>query len=179
VPRLAVACPETFYWADSDFTRTYWPMLLIVAGLIILLHIVFRPNRNTCNNYTNTSSYKKHHAKSKFFHNSGYERNSVFGNVEEIILDPVFGGGEFNAIFGGITLDLRKTSIVEGETAIDLNCVFGGITVYVPENWYVVSHTDSIFGGFEDSRNTDKEIDYSRKLVVLGACVFGGVEIKN
>lgn len=179
MPRLAVVYPETFYWVESDFTRTYWPVLLIVGGVLILLQIMFQPNRHTSHCYTNTSSYKKQHSKHRYSNNSGFERNSIFGSVEEIILDPVFTGGEFNAIFGSITLDLRRTSIPEGETVIELNNVFGGMTVYAPENWHIEFHVDSIFGGFQDNRMRDEEIDHSRKLIVTGACVFGGVEVKS
>ena len=179
MPRLATACPETFHWVQSDFVRTYWPILLILAGVLILFHVMYCPSRHTSHCYTNASSYKKQHSRKSYSCNSGFERNSVFGNVEEIILDPVFAGGEFNAVFGGITLDLRKTTIPEGETVMELNGVFGGITVYAPDYWHIQFHMDSAFGGFQDNRARSEEIDHSRKLIILGACVFGGVEIRS
>lgn len=181
MPRLAATCPDTFYWVEQDFTRTYWPVLLIVAGILILLHIVFRPKWHTTNYYTNYSEHKheKEYHKGIHINHSGFERNSVFGNVEEIILEPEFNGGEFNAIFGGITLDLRKTAITEGETKIELNAVFGGITIHIPSDWHVELHLDSVFGTFQDNRILSENIDHSRKLIIIGNCVFGGGEILN
>ncbi len=180
LPRLAIACPESFYWVEQDFTATYWPVLLIIAGIFILLQIIFLPKWRTVNHYTNTDNeFTKKCNKRYDYTRSGFERNSVFTNVEEIILEPEFKGGEFNAVFGGITLDLRKTSLPEGETKIEVNAVFGGVTLFIPENWNVELHFSSVFGAFQDNRMLSDDIDYSRKLVIVGSCVFGGGEIKN
>ena len=109
----------------------------------------------------------------------GFSKNSIFGAGEHIVLEPEFKGGELNAVFGGITLDLRKTNLPEGETRLDVNAVFGGITILVPNNWLVETHLDAVFGGFEDKRFKVDTIDTSRKLVITGACVFGGGELRN
>lgn len=182
VPRLAVACPDTFYWVEVDFVRTYWPILLIVGGLLILLHIIIRPKRyHGAHHHISEDSYYREYKKTKDGHHSGMDKNSVFSNVEEIVLDPEFTGGEINAVFGNIVLDLRKTNLPEGKTVLEVNAVFGGITVYVPETWDVELHLDNVFGGFNDIRNrilTD-EVDKTRKLIIMGSCVFGGGEIRN
>lgn len=182
LPRLAIVAPETFSWVGADFLQTYWPVLLIVAGVLVWLHVMFKPKCCAVNHYTNVSGnhyYDKKTAQGVYTEGAGFERNSVFGNIEEIILDPEFKGGEINAVFGGITLDLRKTSLPEGNAKMELNAVFGGITIFVPEDWHVELHLTSVFGGFQDSRILREGIDHSRKLIIVGSCVFGGGEIKN
>jgi len=177
LPHLAKAYPDTLY-LESDFTQTYWPVLLIIAGVLILLRVYFYPHHHIP--HTDIGSRKYHHRHHKF-QKFGSERNSIFGSVEEIILDPVFSGCELNAVFGGIELDLRKTSLPVGDTIIVLNAVFGGVTVYIPNNWCVELHLDNVFGGFQDRRDVANEadIDHSKKLIINATCVFGGGEIKN
>ena len=182
IPRLAIADPSTFYWVEPDFTRTYWAVLLILGGLLMIFHIIFHPKRKNhyhCVNDNGEEYRSKRKAKGIGTSQSGFDRSSVFANVEEIILDPEFTGGEINAVFGGITLDLRKTTIPEGSTEIELNAVFGGITIYVPEDWYVELHLTSVFGGFEDKRLPNGNVDNSRKLIIYGSCVFAGGEVRN
>ena len=109
----------------------------------------------------------------------GFSKNSVFGGGDHIVLDPVFKGGELNAVFGGLTLDLRRTNLPEGETHLEVNAVFGGITIFVPSDWLIETHLDTVFGGFQDNRMPKEPLDSTRKLIVVGSCVFGGGEIRN
>ncbi len=183
-PRLANSYPDMFFWVESDFTRTYWPVLLIVGGILILIYVLVRPKQQLIGYVSETSSnpnrHKEYH-RNKDAHRSGLDKNSVFANVEEIVLDPEFHGGEVNAVFGNIVLDLRKTNLPEGVTELEVNAVFGGITIYIPETWNVELHLSNVFGGFNDGRNRvlTENVDYTRKFVIVGSCVFGGGEIRN
>lgn len=180
VPRLAEVFPEFFLWVNSSFVSTYWPVLLIVAGFLLILRLIIKPKKKKWNHHQYSNSNRRKYPKNRHS-DRGIERNSIFGDGEHIILDPVFYGGEMNAVFGGITLDLRKTSLPEGETFLEVNAIFGGVTIFVPEGWNVDIAIDSIFGGFKDSRavqNPDS-IDLTRRLVINGGCIFGGGELKN
>lgn len=80
---------------------------------------------------------------------------------------------------GGTVLDLRRTNIEQGETYIDVECVFGGVEIYVPLDWRVDLQANVFLGGCEDKRVPGVNIDQSRSLVVIGNVSFGGVEIKG
>ena len=180
VPRVAEVFPEQLSCIPDNFLSLYWPVLLVATGILILLHRIVIPHKHhkfCMPNHESPFSHQKFHRKGK----SGFEKKAVFGDVKHIILDPVFTSGEVNAVFGGITLDLRKTSLPEGETILDVNAVFGGVIIFVPEDWYVESRVDSVFGGFKDSRipPSEESIDKSRKLIITGSCVFGGGELDN
>ena len=180
IPRLAMINPDIFYWVTPDFTRDYWGVLLIAGGILLILQLIFHPRkRNGCSTNNDTYYHKRAHRHTHSSSLGKLDRNSVFANVEEIVLDPEFQGGEINAVFGSITLDLRKTSLPEGETQLEINAVFGGIDIYIPENWDVELHLSHVFGGFTDRRLYSGNIDKSRKLIIHGGCVFGGGEIKN
>ena len=74
---------------------------------------------------------------------------------------------------------MRRTNLPVGETRLDVNAVFGGITIFIPSDWFVETHLDAVFGGFQDNRLPKDVLDKSRKLVITGSCVFGGGEIRN
>lgn len=181
IPRIIQTFPQLLPGFNGDFSSVYWPLLLIVAGVVVIFGKLFGPKWDK---EEWTQWHHKHHT------NHGnhiqldsvgnsFSRNSVFGSVEHIVLDPEFKGGELNAVFGGITLDLRKTNLPEGSVHLEVNAVFGGITVIVPETWLVETHLDAVFGGFDDKRNKYENLDNSRKLIITGACVFGGGELRN
>ncbi len=181
VPRIVRQFPNSFPGLDENFTAIYWPLLLIVAGVLLIASRFFSPLRWNKEFHRGSSDYTyKYKGKIEYnYHGGGFEKNSIFGSGQHIVLDPEFKGGEVNAIFGGVTLDLRKTNLPEGISFLEINAIFGGVTLYVPSNWLVEMNMDSVFGGFEDKRMLSDEIDTTRKLVVKGSCIFGGGELRN
>ena len=185
IPRIIETYPQLLPGATADFTHVYWPLLLIVAGILIILGKIFGPKMGFYEWNEHQHHHRHHHHGHRQYYskyenmNGGFSKNSVFGAGEHIVLDPVFKGGEMNAVFGGITLDLRKTTLAEGDTRLEVNAVFGGVTILVPDTWLVETHLDAVFGGFEDKRFKVDSIDTSRKLIITGACVFGGGELRS
>lgn len=175
VPKIVRAFPEFYPNGIEDFTNNFWPILLIAAGVVLIIGKLF-PDSFGDHKWTNKS--RLNHSKS-YVRGEGFEKNSVFGSGEHIVLEPDFKGGELNAVFGSLTIDLRKTTLKEGTTVLDANAVFGSITIFVPRNWFIETNVDAVFGGFDDQRRQDEIIDMNRKLIITGACVFGGTELRN
>jgi predicted membrane protein len=176
LPRIFRAFPETFPGLDGSFTHVYWPLLLIASGILLIMNKLYgKPwgyydhKHSKCNN-----SYK--HAN---YVPGSFSKNSIFGGGEHIVLEPDFKGGDVNAVFGGITLDLRHTNLVEGTSRLEVNAVFGGVTIMVPNDWFIETNIDTVFGGFEDKRMIKAPLNTDRKLIISGACVFGGGELSN
>ena len=84
------------------------------------------------------------------------------------------------AVFGGSELDLTKATLAPGRNELEVTCVFGGITVIVPDSWYVSIEVTPVLGGFSDSRKKSSLVvpDSSSMLVITGTVVFGGGELK-
>lgn len=184
IPRFIEAYPASFPGIHGDFTHIYWPLLLIAAGILLITGRIFGPKWgfNEWNHHHDPKYRHHHHHKYSSEwqgRNEGFSKNSVFGSGEHIVLDPEFKGGEMNAVFGGITLDLRKTNLPVGETRLDINAVFGGVTIFIPNDWFVETHMDAVFGGFQDNRLPVEPTDKTRKLIITGSCVFGGGELRN
>jgi hypothetical protein len=57
--------------------------------------------------------------------------------------------------------------------------VFGGIVLYIPDNWKVESEIECIFSGIADERRFFDPATPSRRLILVGECIFSGCKIKN
>lgn len=135
------------------------PIVLVVIGLSLLF-------KSTLNNKIN-ESIKKVNTKSKA------EYSAIFAG-QDVKIDDEFKGSTLTAVFGGISLDLRKAKIEE-DIVIDSKAIFGGIDIYVPQNVKVQIKSNSIFGGVENKTNSK---DGKITIYVDATCVFGGVDIK-
>lgn len=88
----------------------------------------------------------------------------------------IFRGAQLTAIMGGIELDLRGAR-VEDVAVIDALAFWGGIEIFVPEDWSVVNQGHALMGGFDDSTRHPNPGEPPR-LIVRGLALMGGVEIK-
>lgn len=99
-------------------------------------------------------------------------------NITNISQD--FKGGELTAIFGGLDVDLRQTAISTNEPiVIDAFTAFGGIEIKVPEDWRVEMKGLPLFGGWDNKRSANKVGPDANKIVTVKCLIlFGGIEIK-
>jgi hypothetical protein len=101
---------------------------------------------------------------------------AVLGGFERRVTTPDFRGGEITAILGGCELDLREASIVK-EAVINVFAIWGGINIKVPPDWTVVLNGTPVMGGFAEKTVTPP--DASKRLVITGYAIMGGVEVRN
>jgi len=86
-----------------------------------------------------------------------------------------FKSANLDAVFGGITLDLRGADL-ENEIIIKASAIFGGIDILLPEDVIVKVKSTPIFGGVSNKIRNQKS---STKTIYIDAfCLFGGVDIK-
>jgi predicted membrane protein len=105
---------------------------------------------------------------------------TMFGGVNRKVTTADFRGGQIAATFGGVEVDLRRAGMVGDAAAIELNVMFGGVEIKVPENWSVVSEIPAMFGGVENkSMQPPEGMPGVKRLYVKGFVMFGGVTIKN
>jgi predicted membrane protein len=106
---------------------------------------------------------------------------NIFGGGEYRINSRNFRGGDIFVIFGGFAVDLTQADI-EGDMAVmNVNAIFGGGEIRIPETWQVNMEGVGIFGGYGDKTSHPLPVPgtSSKMLVIRGAAIFGGVEIKN
>ena len=109
----------------------------------------------------------------------GKGETAVFGGVERRISAQDFRGAQCTAVFGACKIDLRDAQMQGKEATLETYAVFGGIELRIPEDWEVVNRSTAIFGGIGDQRRHSPTGPDAKTLILEGAAVFGGVQIKD
>jgi predicted membrane protein len=158
-----------------DLAMTYWPVLLIIMGLLIIFK-----KRRFRDHHRWHRRWEHYHESSDFkFENGFIDEANVFSGNKKILSPGVFKGGSISNLFGGSEIDMTQSTLPEGESYLDIDCVFGGISLIVPGDWEIDIRVKAVMGGFVDKRRNVKTTDPTRKLIIRGKTVFGGGEIKN
>ena len=144
--------------------RAIWPVMLIALGASVV--------------YRAVSGQRVVSAalKDAFGSDDVVDVTAILGGFERRIGSAHFKGGEITAVMGGCALDLRGAQI-ETEAVINVFVLCGGITLKCPPDWTVVLHGTPIMGGFTDK--TAPPADSSKRLIVRGHAIMGGVEVRN
>ena len=172
LPQLSVVFGFTY--SSTLLHSIIWPLVIILVGVLMITHI----SHHDCNCDHHHCHGNHHHRGIHKGNNDGrIDYNLIMNGVDEIFLDPVFRGGEINIIMSGVKLDLRKTTLPEGETGLKVDSIMGGVSLFIPENWCVEVRSDSLLGSFYDNRSSNgKYVD--RKLVIDSNLILSGGEIK-
>lgn len=180
LPRIATVYPDALPGIDENFASNYWPVLLILFGIGVVLYISFGKNRFFWRVWRNFSDDDDFPWNSENIEGTDgkYYRDVMFNRHDDIFLEPVFRKGSIDVLFGGVKLDLRKTTLPEGNTYLNIDILFGGVEITVPEDWVVVSKSDVWGGGVVNKRSEIVKDDQSRKLIIKSDVLFGGVEIR-
>ena len=143
-----------------------WKLMVPAILVMIGLSFIFK---DTLNSKIKKEIKKLNKTETKEYC-SCFSGQTVDYNKEE------FEGCSISAIFGGVKCDLKE-AIINSDVVINANSIFGGITIYVPEDVNVKIGSTCIFGGVTDSRkNKTKDAKYTIYINVTS--MFGGVEIK-
>lgn len=172
----------------GNIGRILWPVWVIAFGLSMLLrnrgdgHRFMGQSRGTMPGNPGGTMPPPSSAFSGPATPHRINEYAIFGGSRRRIDSKEFLGGEAIAIFGGVEVDLRSAGITGDEVTIDANAIFGGVEIWVPQNWTITMRGMGIFGGFEDKTldpvNTAPDAKRPN-LVVTGAAVFGGVSVRN
>ena len=146
----------------------FWPSIFIIIGITFIV--------------SKRSNWNRANLNSKGIIGDDFiDYVNVFSGGERQIVSENFRGGKISAVFGGMELDLTKAKLAPGRNELEIACVFGGATFIVPDDWNISIEVTPVLGGFNDSRKLipGRVVDPTRQLVIKGAVVFGGGEIKS
>ena len=146
--------------------RQLWPLVLIGAGALVVWKALA----------SRRDMGKTTVSKDDDVTDSVVNITAVLGGFQRRVNSQNFLGGEITAVMGGCELDLRGASI-QGEAVINVFAAMGGIELKVPTDWTVVLHGAPILGGFDEK--TVSPPDGSKRLIVKGYAIMGGVEVRN
>lgn len=145
--------------------QLFWPFVLIFVGVKLVLHAMRHEITPPSGGAGHASLF------------------AVMGESKRINNDNPFTGGQMSAFMGGCQLDLRQAVIpAGGEAAIDVFSIMGGLEVWVPSQWTVVSHIVPVMGAVDDKRLPSPQApsaDIPPRLLLRGQIVMSGLTIKN
>jgi len=144
--------------------RVFWPLILVGLGAVL----VWRAMSGAKGSSSPPEGSDAGSTVNAFALMSAVTRRSS---------SPAFRGGDLTAVMGGCEIDLRQAQLEPGEVTIDTFAVWGGIEIKVPTDWTVIGKVMPIMGGFTDSTRPPR--DDTKRLIVKGTAIMGGVEVKN
>ncbi|HEY2381225.1 MAG TPA: DUF5668 domain-containing protein [Terriglobia bacterium] len=158
--------------------RDAWPVVLIGIGCLMLWRSVVTRQERESDAAPRDESGKRIDEVPPTSSNSVLTATAILGATVRRNNSQDFRGGDATAILGGCDIDLRTANITpRHEPVLEVFAMWGGIVIKVPPDWTVVSRVDPILGGFEDKTIPPK--DESKRFVVSGTAVMGGVEVRN
>ena len=165
---------ELFFPGYSDnISAIFWAVLFVGVGLIL---VFTKPRQNRHLNMGSAFA-AKHGQTEQNVEDGRINYRFVFSGIEQVFMEPVFRGGNISATCGGVMLDLRHTTLPEGDTILNIDATCGGFTLKVPSNWKIVNQCSFVLGGITDKRFA-VEMDNTRRLIITGRCVMGGGSIE-
>lgn len=168
------------YFIPYEVRQYFWPVLVIVIGLVIILKPRSRWEKSVA------KGERKKDSRVEIGSGTGtYGRDdvldvvSIFNGLKRTVMSKNFKGGESVTVFGGSEINLLQADF-EKEAVLDVTVVFGGLKLIVPKNWEVRTEVTSILAGVEDKRYSAVQVLPDEKvLIITGTVVFGGIDISS
>ena len=152
-----------------EIRRIYWPLILVVVGVVILMKQRSRTPMEIPDNLSMADR------------NDIFDDFVLFGGREIFISSQNLKGGKSTALFGGIEYDMRKAELSPAGAVVDCATIFGGCTFKMPPDWTVHNEVTTIFGAFTDKRGDAfqfTQANPAKTIVIKGLSLFGGIEVK-
>jgi hypothetical protein len=164
-----------------------WPLFLIGVGLMMLGNRVWGPHfpgpppGGWGKGQWNKGTWNKGRDADASGSYPSLNEVAIFGGGKRKVTSQDFKGGALTAIFGGFEIDLRYAGMTGDSAVLEINAIFGGAEVRIPDTWTAVVQGVGIFGGYGDESAAPNPAanPQTKRLFLKGAAVFGGVSVKN
>jgi len=175
---------------NVDVSGFFFPLLIIVAGILFIVKSTTKKTYRFNSSGRNTVLFDN-----KTENLTGIQDPEMNVNSDGFIgQDYVFSGSkekwtyvnvkniEISSVFSGVELDLTQIELspdVE-KVHIKVSSVFGGVVLYVPDDWNIIIQKTGVFGSFTDNRprNVVQSSSTGKQVYLELEAVFGGGEIK-
>ena len=154
-------------WIEFDDWDKLWPLAVIAVGLLLIWGTWRRPRRSAESLAASAAS-----------DDATFSAFAVMGGVKRQITSKAFVGGDATAVMGGVEIDLGRAEIAGEAAEIEVFAMWGGVEISVPDHWVVELRGMPLLGAFEDSTRP-RTADASRRLIIRGMALMGGIEIKS
>ena len=154
--------------------QVVWPVFIVIVGLAFLLGRHRRRHRRQAHH----SSMIVDGAVTREV--NGVTWRAAFNNVEERYAAQDFRGGEVEANFANLFLDLREAAMAEDSASLVVTITFAGVRLQVPPNWRVNSDGVTTHRGeIKDEREVSPPETSDPVLHLTGTLTFGHLNITD
>jgi len=160
-----------------------WPLVLVAVGARIMTGASSNSNwRRPADGSTSSSAPPPPQAPNPSSPTEVSEHASIFSLLSSSRRRwgrTTFRSAETTCILGGCELDLRDAMLgADGTAHIETFILMGGLKIFVPPNWTVVTHASPIMGGVNDKTRSVGSVS-TQQLIIDGTVLMGGIEISN
>ena len=109
---------------------------------------------------------------------SAFRTTAILSGKVQNNMSENFAGGRATAFMGGVQLDLTNATMEGDQAVIDIFAMMGGVEMRIPRDWEVVDNVTALMGGVEDKTRLERT-GQSKRLILQGSAIMGGVSIRN
>lgn len=161
---------------------TPWTVLLAALLGTIGLNLIFSKTKRKYKWKRNWD----HHGKHKIAGNDHFENGeniegeyvymkSSFGSLLRYVTSDNLRYAELEANFSGVKIYFDNAKVPSGNATLNLDVNFSGIEIFVPENWKIINHLGSSFGGVSEKGKTPSGETVT--LTLEGENSFSGITV--
>jgi hypothetical protein len=103
--------------------------------------------------------------------------SAILGGSKTVNKSQDYKGGKATCVLGGVSIDLRDAKIKK-EATLNVFVLSGGVELKIPREWRVQSNVFPILGGIENRANDDAKAN-APVLIITGTVALGGVDIRS
>lgn len=174
------------------YSKLFWGGLVVLFGISIIVNAVFKINFPFFKVFVALIiiffGFKLLFGSFGVNFEDKNENSTIFGS-NKVRVDKIEGDMEYNSVFGSQLIDFREAAVLQDESEIEINAVFGGIKVYLPDNVTVKLKASSAFGSvktpsgemisFGDTKKSFSKGDNPSKTIFVEAnAVFGSIDLR-
>ncbi len=168
----------------GNLISTWWPLILILVGFNILRRQKQEKREKIGDTAENVFGDSSHNVNA-----NSISYSNVFGDLDVKVTSHEFRGGFVSTTFGDSVIDLSGSELVDGESLLRIDGVFGDVHLLAPKNCGILVTAKTVFGDVKvmGERKTgfaqeiiQKSPDYDtspKKLKLYMNLVFGDVMV--
>lgn len=163
----------------DDFALYFWPIAGAVALLVIGMRLLL-PHRPRSMPSTPPPAHRTGSHAMELTSEDQVRYSVSFNSLEVRNTAKTFHGGTVDVNFGSMKLDLRGAQLSPEGGLLELRASFGGIEVFVPDDWVLVIQADPAFGACECRAKNPKSGEPGTPILTIWCFAsFGGVVVDN
>ena len=140
----------------------FWPGLLILLGLNLLISKQSRPARVRTENIRRNTSNQK-------------EYNGFLNSVNEKVENTNFEQCSVNGVLSSVDLDFSGIVFEKEQVTIEVNSVMAGVSLKLPKGIRVEMAGSPVLGEVND--RSEKNIITNQSIKIHYTCILGSIEI--